>query len=125
MTEKRKYPRYSCTLKVNYEYFEGDPEKEDDDISVPNKGRGFIYDISQGGVFIVSNDRVTVNQLIKLAFSTKKKDFSIDCRIARTGIIKNNPSEIAQRMAGHTKKGDSYIACEFITPIADFTPEDI
>lgn len=125
MTEKRKYPRYSCKIKVSYEYYEGDPESADADIIVPSKGKGFIYDISQGGAFLISNERVAVNQRMRLTFSTKKSDYAMESRITRTGLIKNNPSEIAQRMTGHTSKGDSYIAVEFTHPIPQFNPDDL
>lgn len=125
MVEKRRYPRYDCKIKTKFEYYDGAPEDKDIDISVPNKGKGFIFDISHGGVFIVTSERVNVDQPIKLDFSTRKRRCRIDGRIIRIGLIKNNPSEVAQKFVQFTSKGDSYIACEFNDPIEDFTPEEL
>ncbi len=123
--EKRKYPRYDCIIKVEFEFFDGDPDDTDQEISIPNKGKGRIHDISQGGAFIITGERVAVNHLVRLAFSTKANKYRTEARIIRTGIIQNNPSEIALRLLPHAKKNESYIACEFTETLADFTQADL
>ena len=45
-------------------------------------------------------------------------------KIVRTGLIKDNPSEVAKEFAGYTNKGDLYIAMEFDHTI-DLIPENI
>jgi hypothetical protein len=125
VTEKRRFPRYDCKIKINFEFYEGDPDETDQEISIPAKGKGTIYDISQCGIFIITDDRVGVNQTIRLLFSTKKHRHELLARVVRTGLIKNNPTEIAQRLVDRVKKGDSYLACEFEKPLEEFSAEEV
>ena len=122
MTEKRKFPRYACKIKAGYEYYEGNPEEIDTSITVAQKGEGFILDISCGGIFIVTNDRVPVGIPIKISFSTKKNSYNLTGHIVRTGLFKNNPS---QKYEKFSSKGDSYLAVEFDTPLESITTKDL
>ena len=117
MVEKRRFPRHKCVIKTKFNYYEGDPDEINFDISVPLKGKGTICDISQGGLLIVSKVRVAVGMPALINFKTKKKKNSVYGRIIRTGILANNPSEVAQKLASCEKYGDSYIAIEFKEPI--------
>jgi len=125
MSEQRKYPRYSCNIKVNFEFFEGDPETIDTETAAPSPGDGFILDMSKGGLFIVSNTRVGINQPIRLEFSTKTEKYHLEGTIVRTGLLKHNPSEVARRFAKKKVKGDSYIAIEFTTPLDELSEKDL
>ena len=113
MGNKREYERYSCSIKLNYEYYEGNPDEVDIDTTVPIKGKGVILDISRGGLFFVSGSRFGVNHPVRLHFSTKRGKHAVEGTIVRTGLIENNPSELAQRYAGRKVKGDSYTAIRF------------
>lgn len=113
MTEKRKYPRFPCNIKADFDYYEGNPEEIDIETTVPLKGKGTILDISKGGLFLISNSRVGVCLPIVVRFTTKKNKYQLKGTIIRTGLVKNNPSEIAQKFASLDAKGDSYIAVEF------------
>jgi len=113
MNEKRIHQRFPCNLKVDFDYFEGNPDDIDTETTVPIKGKGTILDLSKGGVFLVTNTRVGVALPIRLKFSTKKQPYSILGTIIRTGLVKNNPSEIVKKYASRDVKGDSYIAVEF------------
>ncbi len=124
MSEKRKYPRYPCKLKGDFEYYEGDPNEIDSEDAIPIKGKGFILDISKGGLFIVSNSRVGINQPIKIKFSKGNKDYNPTGAIVRTGLLKNNPSEVAKKFAKQKVKGDSYIAVEFNEPLEELSEKD-
>ncbi|OHD68688.1 MAG: hypothetical protein A2W19_12785 [Spirochaetes bacterium RBG_16_49_21] len=117
MVEKRKYERYHCKLKTKFNFYEGNPDEIDYDITVPSKGKGIICDISQGGVFIISKERVTVGIPALLQFKTKKSKYSVQARIVRTGLLKNNPTEAAKIFLKYIALGDSYIAVEFKEPI--------
>ena len=66
-----------------------------------------------GGGFIVTNSNVYINMPIRLKFKKNKKKFAIDGIIVRTGIIQNNPSEIAQSLSDYSGKGDKYLAVRF------------
>lgn len=125
MTEKRKYQRYSCKIKADFEYFEGKPEEINIDITVPTKGKGFLIDISSGGAFLVSDDRVPAGVPIRIYFSTKKKKHNPVGRIVRTGMLKNNPSEVALRFNRFSAKGEIYIAVEFENQIADISEKEL
>lgn len=125
MTEKRKYPRYLCKIKTKFEYFEGDPEEYDRDISIPNNGKGFIMDISRGGSFIVTKERVNIGMPIKIKFSTSKNKHLVEGRIVRTGLLENNPSEVAQRFSKYSAKGDAYIAVEFNNVLESLTADEL
>ena len=117
MNEKRQYPRKECNLKVNFTFYEGDPDELDTSTAKSTSGKGIIMDISKGGVFVISNSRVSINMPISIIFSSKTKKFNIDGFIVRTGLIENNPSEIAQRFSGKKVKGDAYIAIKFNDPL--------
>lgn len=125
MKEKRKFPRYACKIKTAFEYYEGNPEKIDTAITVPQKGKGFILDISCGGLFIATNDRVPVGLPIQLSFSTKKNTYNLAGHIVRTGLFKNNPSEIAQKYLKFSSRGDSYLAIEFDTPLESINTDEL
>ena len=125
MTENRKFNRYGCQIKAECNYYEGDPETIDVDISVPIKSKGTILDISGGGLFLVSNEKVSVNMPMNIKFKTKKNNYEKMGKIVRTGLLVNNPSEAAQKFSGFSTKGDSYIALEFDDPIEDFSQEDL
>ncbi|MBN2039131.1 MAG: PilZ domain-containing protein [Spirochaetes bacterium] len=117
MNEKRKYPRKECNFKVNFTFFEGSPDELDTSTSKGISGKGIILDISKGGVFIISNSRVSINVPVRLAFSSKSEKFNIEGLIVRTGLLKNNPSEVAQKFSGTKAKGDAYIAVKFDDPL--------
>ena len=125
MTEKRKYPRYNCEFKTKFDYYEGNPEKIDTDKDTPQKCKGHILDISQGGVFIVSVTRVAIGMPLRIKFSTKKNKYNVMGFIVRTGLLENNPSKIAQKFAKFSSKGDSYIAVEFDKTITEDIKEEI
>ena len=115
--EKRKYNRYRCKIKAKFNYYVGDPDEIDYDITVPSNGTGTICDISQGGIFIISRERVTVGMPAQIFFKIKKNKHSVLGKIIRTGLLKNNPSEVAQMFARLNASGDSYIVIEFKEPI--------
>ena len=125
MTEKRKYPRYSCKIKVKFEYFTGDPENPSPTNSKGSKGKGTILDLSRGGSFVVSNERVNIGIPIKVKFSTSKNTHYVEGKIVRTGLLKNNPSEVARRFANNSAKGDSYIAIEFNESIDELNEDEL
>jgi hypothetical protein len=117
MVEKRKFPRFRCKLKTKFNFYEGNPEEIDYEIMVPTKGKGTICDISQGGALLITSGRVSVGVPAMLSFKTKKNKHSVHGHIVRTGMLKNNPTDVAQRMAKFASLGDSYIAVEFKEPI--------
>lgn len=125
MNEKRIYQRFPCNLKVDFDYFEGNPDDIDTETTIPIKGKGTILDISKGGVFLVTNTRVGVALPIRLKFSTKKQPYSVLGTIIRTGLVKNNPSEIVKKYASRDVKGDSYIAVEFGQLIENINPSEL
>ena len=115
--DKRKYARYSCSMKTGFHFYEGDPDELDMETEVSRKGKGLIIDISCGGVFLISDSRVSPGLPIILNFTLKKEKLTINGRIVRTGLLKNNPTEVAQKFAKFSSKGDNYIAVEFDTPL--------
>lgn len=125
MSDKRKYQRFACNLKSDFEYFEGNPDEIDINTTVPIRGKGTILDISKGGVFLVSNARVGVALPIRLKFTTKKKNYELKGTIVRTGLVKNNPSEIVKKYAAMDVKGDSYIAVEFDEILESFDGSEL
>ncbi len=125
MDDKRRYRRFPCSIKVDFEYFEGEPGEIDTATAIPIKGKGIILDISVGGLFLVSNSRVGVNLPIKLRFNSKSRAYNLEGTIVRTGLVKNNPSEIARRLAALHVKGDSYIAIQFNNLIDEIKESDL
>ncbi len=125
MSEKRKFPRYACKLKTTFDYYEGNPDDLDLAVTVPTKGQGLILDLSQGGVFIISDDRVPVHMPILVRFSTKKQDFEVMGKIVRTGLLEFNPSEVAMKYARFSAKGEVYIAVQFDEEIPVISEKDI
>jgi len=120
MSDKRKYARYTCTIKSKFYFFVGNPDEIDINIDVPQKGKGIIIDISRGGVFITSNTKVPAGMPVILKFSFNKQKMNIRGNIVRTGLLKNNPTEIAKKFSIFSSKGDSYIAVEFNEAINEF-----
>jgi len=118
--DKRKYTRYSCSIKSDFEFYEGDPDTIDMETQVSEKGKGLIIDISCGGVFLISNSRVSPGLPIIMKFVLNKEKLILNGRIVRTGLLKNNPTEVAKKFAKFASKGDNYIAVEFDTPLTKF-----
>ena len=125
MNEKRRYQRFPCNIKVDFDYYEGNPDTIDTETTVPIRGKGMVLDISQGGVFLVTNSRVGVALPIRLKFTTKKQPYDIKGTIIRTGLVKNNPSEIVKKYASRDVKGDSYIAVEFDHLLENINPSEL
>ncbi len=125
MTEKRKYIRIACSIKAEFDYFKGDPEKIDIDITEPEKGKGQILDLSPGGLFLVSNNRVSVNSPIRIYFKTPGKSYEVKGRIIRTGLLENNPTDVAVKYSSFSRYGDTYIGIEFDKPIDNFSESDL
>lgn len=117
MEEKRRYPRYPCKIKAKFNFYEGNPDDIDYDLTVPSKGSGTICDISEGGACIITRDRVAVGSPALVNFKAGRDKFSVPGRIVRTGLLQNNPTEVAKRLAAFSSKGDAYIAVEFKEPI--------
>ena len=122
-SDKRKFERYPCNIKTKFDYFEGDPETVDIDLDVPEKGKGSIIDISKGGSFIISNNRITVGIPVIIYFEIKKKEYTVSGRVVRTGSLENNPSEVAVKFLPFLSKGNYYIAVEFSSPLDDLNPD--
>jgi hypothetical protein len=118
--DKRKYARYTCSIKSKFYYYVGNPDEIDINIDLPQKGDGIIMDISRGGVLLTSNTRVPVGMPVILKFPFNKQKMDIRGDIVRTGLLKNNPTEIAKKFSIFSSKGDSYIAVEFNEPINEF-----
>lgn len=117
MTEKRRFPRYQCSIKAVFTYYEGDPDKVDPQISVSTNGKGVIHDISQGGLLLVTDARVPVGMPVGLSFKTRSGKREVNGRIVRAGFLENNPTEIARKFLRFASHGDSYIAVEFADAI--------
>ena len=115
--DKRKFARYSCSIKAEFEFFEGDPDEIDVETQVSIKGKGLIIDISCGGIFLISNSRVSPGLPIIMKFTLNKEKLNLHGRIVRTGLLKNNPTEVALKFAKFASKGDAYIAVEFDAPL--------
>ena len=118
--DKRKFARYSCSIKTDFEFYEGDPDTIDIETQVSEKGKGLIIDISCGGIFLISNSRVSPGLPIIMKFTLNKEKLVLHGKIVRTGLLKNNPTEVAQKFAKFASKGDNYIAVEFDTPLTKF-----
>lgn len=119
MDELRKYPRHNCNISVNFEFHEGNPDDIDLEKNIPVKSKGRIMDWSRGGMLIVSKARVSVGLPIYLYFKSKSKKNKLNGIIVRTGLILNNPSEVAQRMKVEKVKGDAYIGIKFYNLVED------
>ena len=119
MEELRKYERHNCNIPVNFEYHEGNPDDIDLEQNIPLKAKGRIMDWSKGGILIVSKARVSVGLPIYLYFKIKRKKNKLCGLIVRTGLILNNPSEVAQRIKIEKVKGDAYIGVKFDNTIDD------
>jgi len=124
MPEKRKFPRYNCKVKTKFEFYEGNPDDFDAQKSKFKKGKGLILDISNGGIFIVTDEKVSIGLPIKASFGLEKEKYSINGTIVRTGLLKNNPSELAKKFAEASTNKDAYIAMEFNEPV-DFPLEPL
>lgn len=117
MEEKRSYPRFSTDITCIFKYYEGNPEEIDLNKDPFETGSGTILDISQGGVFIISDELVAVSMPVIIECQIGKKGHSIEGKVVRTGYIAENPSEVAQRFAERNVKGSTYIAVDFIKPL--------
>lgn len=116
-SDKRKYKRSSCSIDTNFDFYIGVPGEVDINTTVPQKGHGVILDISCGGALIASETRVPAGMPVIMNFRIES-EITMQGTIVRTGLLKNNPSEIAQKFSS-TTHGDAYIAVEFNDPLDD------
>jgi len=125
--EKRKYTRFKCAIKCNMDYYESDPDLMDDVSGLrPVRIRGSLLDISRGGALAASNVNVSIDMPIHLAFMIEKKKNERFGKIVRTGLLKDNPSEVARRIAAGFKGTESYyIAVEFDDIMPNFSERDL
>jgi hypothetical protein len=107
------------------DYYEGDPDSMDITKTRPAKLRGSILDISKGGTLIISNMAVAVRMPVHLTFMLKKEKHERSGKIIRTGLLNDNPSEVAMKIAGLGNKENYYIAVEFDDIITNLSEHDI
>ena len=119
------YPRYSCRMKVRFHFFEGDPDIVDVHEASSTKGKGTVLDISRGGMFIATNNRVSVNIPISLQFRSRREVFSVNGTIIRTGLLSNNPSGTARKFGLLRSKKDYFIAIRFSQLLENFDASEI
>jgi hypothetical protein len=125
MSDKRLHPRFPCHMKVRFRYFEGDPDTIDLETAPSKKGKGVVLDISLGGILIASNNRVNISAPIMIEFRTKKEKLALSGTIVRTGLMENNPSDIAQQYKGAGISGDTFIAVHFNTELDHLDENDV
>ena len=125
MTEKRKHPRYSCKIEALLNYYPGNPDEVDPETAEPVSIKGYILDISAGGLFLITSEKVGINSPAKVVFATSKKEMKVSGRIIRTGRLKDNPSEVAQKFSHFAEKGENYIAVKFDNHLENFSEDDI
>ncbi len=125
MHEKRQHPRFDCDIKTTFYFHEGDPSKIDIQKDKGTKSKGKILDISCGGIFIATNERVAASTPIKLKFKLKKQSIETTGKITRTGLIANNPAETVIRLKKHKIKEELYIAIEFDNKLKQLCEYDI
>jgi hypothetical protein len=125
INDKRKYERYSCKIKTKFDYYKGDPETIDIYLDIPEKAKGTIIDISKGGVFILSNEKITVGVPLVIHFELNKVKFDILGKIVRTGSLENNPSDVAKKFLPFLSSGNYYIAVEFNEVFEQLNPETL
>ena len=124
MVEKRRHPRYQCKIKTKFGYHAGNPDEIDNDASLPMKSKGIIVDISRGGALIITGERVSVGVPAIMQFKMGKTKQVVPGSIVRTGLLVNNPTEVARRMAGFADHGDAYVAVQFREPI-ELSPDNL
>ena len=112
-------------MKVRFRYYEGDPDTIDPESSDSKNCKGLILDISKGGLFIATDTRVSVNLPVTCEFRTKKERFNIPGTIVRTGLIENNPSEIARKYRDRGLTSDCYVAVQFRSDFESFDETDL
>jgi hypothetical protein len=115
MNEKRKYSRHSCLLKAKFVHYDCDPEEIES--SKPQKGKGRVLDISQGGLFISTNIKVSINNPIQITFKVGNTKHTKSGIIIRTGLLKNNPSETIKKFSNLKIREKSYLAVQFDEPL--------
>jgi hypothetical protein len=125
INDKRKYERYSCKIKTKFDYYEGDPETIDIYLDIPEKAKGTIIDISKGGVFILSNEKITVGIPAVIHFELNNIKYDILGKIIRTGSLENNPSDVAKKFLPFLSSGNYYIAVEFNEVFEQLNPETL
>ncbi len=80
-------------MKVHFDYFDGDPDTIDTTRDKSRSGKGHILDISRGGIFIATNNRVSVNMPVRVEFRTASRKLKLEGTVVRTGLMRNNPSK--------------------------------
>lgn len=125
MNEKRQYKRYSCTMKIRFSYFEGDPDTIDISSVPTHKGKGLVLDISRGGMMIATDSRVSVNMPLTLEFRTKSSTYNLSATIVRTGLLNNNPSVVARRFANAGVGKSAFIAIQFNPSLSELDENDL
>ncbi len=121
MGEKRKHRRYECSIKAEFRFYEGNPDDVEYDQNSFSSGKGTIMDVSSGGLFIVTNSKVNINSPVSLSFKSKRGWHDLEGRVVRTGLMKNNPTELAVKYSHCAGKGEAYLAVEFDSECPDFT----
>ena len=125
--ERRKYARFKCAIKCNMNYYEGDPGLMDDVTKMrPIRIRGSVLDISRGGALATSAINVAIAMPIHLTFMIGKVKNERFGKIVRTGLLRDNPSEVAQKIVAGFKGVESYyIAIEFDDVMTNLSERDL
>ena len=125
MSDKRQFRRYQCRLKAKFFYYDGELNSEKDTDIKTQKCAGHILDISRGGIFISTNENLGINRHVRLMFKTNNQIFDETGTIVRTGLIKNNPSEILVKFENLSISEKSYIAIQFDKTLGEIDYYDV
>jgi hypothetical protein len=125
MEEKRKHVRYKCRIKAQFKYFETNEDENSLEKTQIGKGKGTILDISQNGLLIATNSKISINIPVIITFKIKKDAHEVKGRVVRTGFLENNPSEIAKKFSNFAVSADIYIAVQFDELIEQFKDGDL
>ncbi len=124
MDEKRQFPRYYCRLKTRAEIVHR--IKTENFVSEKKeKLKGWILDISRGGVFIVSDASASINRVITISFKTNNMTFDKKGIVVRTGLMNDNPVEVLDKFKNAKLKEKYYLAVQFDEAIQDIDEDDI
>ncbi len=115
MNENRQYPRYDKEMKIQYSLF---------DNSIISSTNGKVYNISLGGIYMVTELLVEANSILDMIFSFVKNDELIILKttgkVLRSGTVISD-SEVNKKYDLSPEDGTFFAVIKFSEPFVELS----
>jgi hypothetical protein len=128
MENQREHPRYIAKIKVEFENCGDESSRAGGEFPPSCAGFGHTLDVSLGGVLMTCSSETMPDEPVSLCFYISGKDSGADNirfltrgKVVRTGLVRDIPAEIKQKLPGDLLGETHFMAVKFANPLFELS----